>query len=103
MRGAPSTRKHIRPGRESTTVIRPALRVLADQEKYDEALALLEIGDRGAFSGSYDELRGDILVLQGDRDGARAAYQQAESKLRAVGADVSLLNIKLDDIGRSES
>ena len=75
-------------------------RVLIAEKKLDEALALLDVRKRGAYSGSYDELRGDILALQGELDNARAAYQQAQTKFRTAGADTSILEIKLDDLGR---
>ena len=78
------------------------VRVLISQEKLAEALALLDVRERGAYSGSYDELRGDILALQGDADGARGAYQQAQTKFRTAGVDTSILEIKLDDLGRVE-
>jgi len=77
-------------------------RVLVAESRLDEALSLLEIRNRGAYSGSYDELRGDILALQGDLDAARGAYQQAQTKFRTAGADTAILEIKLDDLGRVE-
>ncbi len=74
--------------------------VLIAEEKLAAALALLEVKQRGAHSGSYDELRGDILALQGDIDAARGAYQQAQTKFRSAGAETAILELKLDDLGR---
>ena len=78
-------------------------RVMAAQEKFSDALALLDITDKGAYSGHYDEVRGDILTQQGDIEGARAAYQQAQTKFKAAGTDTAILEMKLDDIGRIDA
>ena len=51
--------------------------VLMDQKKYDEALAALPGDAAGAFAGLVADRRGDILLAQGKRDDAVAAYQQA--------------------------
>ena len=65
--------------------------------KPDDALRQLD-GDAGAYAGLYSELRGDIKLAQGDRAGARAAYQQAlqEQANEAVGHGE--LQRKLDDL-----
>ena len=77
-------------------------RVLIDMKKYDDALALLNIKDKGEFNASYDELRGDILKLKGDKDGARNAYELAVTNRQAANLDVSLLELKLGDLGSSD-
>ena len=79
-------------------------RVLATQEKYSEALDLLNRKERGEFTSEYDELRGDILRLQGDFAAARTAYQEALSnrQLTTRQEELSLLEMKLDDLGRTE-
>ncbi len=51
--------------------------VLLDQEKYEEALKLLDEKVTEAFVALYSDLRGDVLVEQGKIAEARAAYQQA--------------------------
>jgi predicted negative regulator of RcsB-dependent stress response len=52
-------------------------RVLAGQGKHDEALALLDVGQAGAFAPVFHEIRGDVLAGKGDVAGARAAYDAA--------------------------
>ncbi len=73
-------------------------RVLWQQEQADAALALLD-GKPGPFAALYEELRGDIRLSQGDRSGARAAYEKA---LAAVAQDApgarAELQRKLDDL-----
>jgi len=76
-------------------------KVLTSSEKYQEGLTLLNQTDKGTFSADYDGLRGDILKKQGDIEGARAAYEQALTKTRANGENTAILEMKLDDIGRS--
>lgn len=77
-------------------------RVLIDMKKYDDALALLNIKDKGEFNASYDEIRGDILKLKGDKEGARNAYELAMTNRQAANLDVSLLELKLGDLGSSK-
>jgi predicted negative regulator of RcsB-dependent stress response len=76
-------------------------RVLAAQENYDEALALLKAGDPGKFAASYAETEGDILKSKGDNEGARASYSQALEDRRAARLDTPVLELKLDDLGRA--
>jgi predicted negative regulator of RcsB-dependent stress response len=73
-------------------------RVLWQQGEADAALALLD-GRPGSFAALYEELRGDIRLAQGDRSGARAAYEKA---LAGVADDTpgarTELQRKLDDL-----
>jgi predicted negative regulator of RcsB-dependent stress response len=76
-------------------------RVLAAREKYPEARAVLDAAkDPGGYAANYDELRGDMLAMQGDAAGARAAYKQALSLIHASGRNAALIEVKLDDLGR---
>ena len=75
-------------------------RALAYQKKYDEALALLKHNEQGDFAASYDETKADILMQQGDRDGARSLYEQALTRRQSARLDVAVLELKLDDLGR---
>jgi len=77
-------------------------RALIDQGKYDEALSLLDIKDKGDFNAGYDELKGDILRIKGDKQGARNSYQLAMTNRQAANLDTSLLRLKLDDLGQPE-
>jgi predicted negative regulator of RcsB-dependent stress response len=52
-------------------------RVLAEQGKHDEALALLDVTRAGAFGALYHETRGDVLAAKGDAAGAQQAYDAA--------------------------
>ncbi|MDH5359601.1 MAG: tetratricopeptide repeat protein [Gammaproteobacteria bacterium] len=72
-------------------------RVLMQQDKTDAALALLVDIEQGAFSADYQELLGDIYLLQGNKDKARAAYAKAVV-LSTAGSNNRLLQIKLDDL-----
>jgi predicted negative regulator of RcsB-dependent stress response len=73
-------------------------RVLAAQEKYDEALATLDVKlDLSTHLSSWEEARGDIYYGMGDMDKAREAYQLAVNN---VGEDSlkPYLNMKLEDL-----
>ncbi|GAB4513822.1 MAG: tetratricopeptide repeat protein [Sulfuricaulis sp.] len=65
----------------------------------EAALALLNTKDRAGFEAEYEELKGDILVAQGQRDAARSAYREALKYLPAGSPYAPMLNMKLDDLG----
>ena len=56
-------------------------KVLHQQSKTDEALALLARTDTGAFTHAFLELKGDILVNEEDYQGAVDAYASAEAEV----------------------
>lgn len=74
--------------------------VLLDQKKFDEALKQLDGTTGKDFEPLVNDRRGDILMAQGKKDEAKAAYQKAwkdmdskveyrrlvEAKLTALGA-----------------
>jgi predicted negative regulator of RcsB-dependent stress response len=73
-------------------------RVLAYQERFGEALELLQLPEPGPFAARIAEIRGDILLAQGDINGARAAFAEA---LVAVGSDLldrSVVQMKLSNL-----
>lgn len=72
-------------------------RVLWQQGKTGDALARLD-GDAGAYQSLYDELRGDIQLMQGDRAAARSAYEKALASAGTEQANRDLLQRKLDDL-----
>jgi predicted negative regulator of RcsB-dependent stress response len=74
-------------------------RLLAADGKTDAALALITIKDIAGFESSYEELRGDLLVAKGDKQGAREAYARAIKHLDARSPYLPVLNMKLDDLG----
>ncbi len=74
--------------------------VLLDGKQYDEALKQLDAVESGPFSALAADRRGDVLLEQGKKDEAKAAYQSAwkamdekleyrrlvDAKLTALGA-----------------
>ncbi len=73
--------------------------VLLEQKKYDEALQQLDRADVPEFAALVADRRGDVLLAQGKKDDARAAYQKA---WQAMAADVSyrrLIEAKLTALG----
>lgn len=70
-------------------------------EQYDDALNTIEGADKaGSFSAIYTELKGDILLAQGDRDGAREAYLAAREQNQQGRSGI--LELKLSDLGVGE-
>ncbi len=65
----------------------------------EAALAFLNVKDRAGFEAEYEELKGDILVAQGQRDAARPAYREALKHMPAGSPYAPMLNMKLDDLG----
>jgi predicted negative regulator of RcsB-dependent stress response len=74
--------------------------LLLDEKKYDDALKQLDGAGAPEFAALVADRRGDVLLAQGKKDDAKAAYQQAwktmdqaveyrrivEAKLAALGA-----------------
>lgn len=77
-------------------------RVLAAQNKGEEALKLLAGDADKAFLASREELKGDLLVQLGRTDEAHAAYQKAKSALSEEAA-VGGLQMKLDDLAKGDA
>ena len=77
-------------------------RVLAAQNKTEDALKLLEGDADKAFLASREELKGDLLVQLGRTDDAQAAYQKAKSALSEEAA-VGGLQMKLDDLAKGDA
>jgi predicted negative regulator of RcsB-dependent stress response len=69
-------------------------------EQYDQALATLAIDFPAEFAARADELRGDILVLQGKSAEAVEAYLKAQSGIPGP-ANIEFLQRKLNDLGSS--
>jgi predicted negative regulator of RcsB-dependent stress response len=65
-------------------------RVLAEQGKHDDALALLDPAQAGAFAPLFHEIRGDVLAAKGDVAGAREEYAAA------LAADAGAEDPRLD-------
>ena len=67
-------------------------------EQYDEAMATLTAEFPGQFSALVDELRGDVLALQGRTAEAIAAYRKAQNS-EPQPANPDFLRQKLNDLG----
>ncbi|WP_372970773.1 YfgM family protein [Marinobacter sp.] len=70
-------------------------------EQYDEALSTIEgVDDSGSFGAIFTELKGDILLAQGDREAARDAYLAAREQNQQGRSGI--LELKLSDLGVGE-
>jgi len=87
------------PGVQALARVRLA-NVLLDEKAYDEALKALGVKPEAAFEPLFEDLRGDVLVAQGKRVEAKAAYSAALAKLKP-GDDAAreLIQLKLDGLG----
>lgn len=86
------------PGLKKIARLRLA-RVLWQQQKPDEALALLDIADGDPFAALYLELRGDIQLAKGERDAARGSYEKALQQGGAAFPGRDALQRKVEDLG----
>ena len=77
-------------------------RVLAAQDKTEEALALLAGDAAPAFVAGREELRGDLLAKLGRKAEARSAYEKARAAMPQE-AGLGTLQIKLDDLADGEA
>jgi len=75
-------------------------RVLVAADKLDVATKTLDVSKPGDFFARYEELRGDIFVKQNKTDEARQAYQKALANTASAKGGQSILQMKLDDLGR---
>ena len=86
---------------ELTLLARQRLaRIELAQGKHEQALATLGAVAANAVS---DELRGDILLAQGKRDEARAAYAKAIDGYADATDKRELVQMKLDDLAPQAS
>ena len=73
--------------------------VQLDQKQYDAALKTLAGSHSDAFAFRFEDLRGDVLMAQGKRAEARAAYQAAFGKMEADNPYRNIVELKLDALG----
>ncbi len=74
--------------------------VLVDDDAIDEAVKLLDNPPGGEFAAQFAALRGDILLVKGQKAEARAAYKTAIDKTDAKNsAQKERLQSKLDALG----
>ena len=74
-------------------------RLLLDQGDIAAAQELVKVKDMHGFTSEYEELKGDLLLAQGDRSGARRAYQAAIDSLVRGSTYGQVLNMKRDNLG----
>lgn len=72
-------------------------RVLAWQERYDEALAALNVPEPGAFAARFSEVRGDIHAAMGNREAAASAYTDALLGASNGSVNTDFIQLKLND------
>lgn len=70
-----------------------------EEKQYDAALKTLDQKHDAAYDGLFADLKGDVLAAQGKKADAKAAYQQALSKLDAEGRYRRYTQYKLDALG----
>jgi predicted negative regulator of RcsB-dependent stress response len=71
-------------------------RILAEKGEIDSALSEIASIKAESWTGRVAELKGDLLLRQGDKDGAYSAYTEAQQAKDASRT----LQMKLDDLAR---
>lgn len=77
-------------------------RLLRQQDEPEEALAMLTEVGTPAFAAAVEELRGDILVDDRQSEAAARAYETALASDSMTSGTRARLQMKLDDLGRSD-
>ena len=75
--------------------------LLFDAKQYDEALKQLDAVPAGPFAALAADRRGDVLLAQGKKDEARAAYRQAYDAMDEKVEYRRLIDAKLTALGSS--
>ena len=75
--------------------------VLIDEKSYAEAMKLLEAKPEESMTGLYADLKGDILLAQGNGADARSAYQLALDRSEAGSPYRATVQLKLDSLGEA--
>ncbi|MDZ4140736.1 MAG: tetratricopeptide repeat protein [Methylotenera sp.] len=73
--------------------------ILAEEKDFEGALKLLNAPHDAGFDGLFADLKGDVLVSLGKNDEAKAAYQQALTKLEPQGRFRAITQQKLEALG----
>jgi len=72
-------------------------RVLVEQGKHDEAIALLDPAQAGAFAALFHDIRGDAYAAKGDAVSAKREFEAAlAAGDEAVGVDRVFIELKRD-------
>lgn len=77
--------------------------ILLDQKKYDEALKQLDAATAPNFVALVADRRGDVLLAQGKKDDAKAAYTKAWQTMDAAVDYRRLIDAKLTALGAAPS
>lgn len=74
------------------------------QGEYDQATSLVEGLKNTGYAPEALELKGDILLEQGDADGALVAYREAKAaqKAQQVPSQRPMLDMKINDLASNE-
>ncbi|MCT7360850.1 YfgM family protein [Thalassolituus pacificus] len=75
--------------------------ILIQQEKMDEALALVATVPDAAYATQFEEAKGDALFRKGELSEARAAYIRAQEAAANLGLNTQQLQRKIDNLAAS--
>lgn len=79
-------------------------KVYMAQEKFDDALAIVNNDDGGEFAAAYAELKGDVFFAQGKIAEANTAYIAAREKLSTEQfSRRGIINMKVENTTSAES
>ena len=76
--------------------------MLLDEQKYDDALKLLDTKHGESFDGLYADLKGDVLNAEGKVAEARVAYQTALDKMGKKGTYYNIVQMKFDALAEAK-
>ena len=76
--------------------------MLLDEQKYDDALRLLDTKHGESFDGLYADLKGDVLNAAGKVAEARVAYQTALDKMGKKGTYYNIVQMKFDALAEAK-
>ena len=77
-------------------------RVYLQQQKLDEALALVITTPEAAFTAQFEEVKGDVYFAKGEFLKARTAYQAAQTAASGLGMNTQTLQRKIDDLAGAQ-
>ena len=76
-------------------------RIQAQLKQYDDAVKTLDGINSDAYAVEKAEIKGDVLLAKGDREGARNAYREAVKLCEDKKIQINpLLTMKLDDVAK---
>lgn len=76
--------------------------ILLDEQKYDDALRLLDSKHGDSFDGLYADLKGDVLLAAGKVAEARAAYHKALDRMGKKRTYHNIVQMKLDALAEAK-